>query len=90
MEYCFVCSKRIATDKHHLINGNGNRHCADADKLTANLCRECHTWVHNNANAEHLCKKLGQMMYERELILIGDNESEARRKFISRYGRSYV
>lgn len=90
MEYCFVCEKRIATDWHHLIGGHGKRDLSDKNRLIKPVCRECHTFIHNNASAEHLCKMLGQALYEQEKLKEGVSHKDAREYFRREFGRNYL
>ena len=90
MEYCFICGKRPGTDTHHLINGNGKRELCDEDGLTIEVCRECHTWIHNNAKAEHLCKAIGQYRYQGIMMQKGETLESARELFRKRYGKNFA
>lgn len=86
---CIVCGG-WATDPHHLIMGS-NRTLADEDDLTVNVCRLCHTRIHNNALIERKSRELGQTLYELKIMAVkGYDEDTARRFFLERYGRNYL
>lgn len=94
--YCSFCGKPTKTN-HHLIFGNSQRALADADEIYIPLCDPCHNMaakpedrVHGNPVAEKLSKMLGQALWEKKYILAEHSESEARSRFMERYGRSYL
>lgn len=93
-EMCAICGRRWATCTHHLIYGQGLRNLADQDKLTLELCDDCHTMtqysIHGNPVAGQLSKMCGQLMYESKMIEQGMNAEAARGKFMERYGRSWL
>lgn len=65
---CYLCG-RLATDRHHLINGLAYRSKADDYGLVVWLCRECHNEVHYGKNSRALMdrfRKEAQMRFERE------------------------
>lgn len=81
IKYCDICSKNFyEVDVHHLIMGS-NRKLADEDGLTINVCRMCHTKIHESAVSERLSKMLGQAMYER---------THTREEFMKRYKYNYL
>lgn len=84
---------------HHLIFGTSMRKLADEDGLYIPLTHEEHNMspigtiyqIHDNPAAEKLSKMLGQVAWEKHQISqTGCTESEARRRFMSRYGKSYL
>lgn len=91
-----MCGKALATATHHLIFGSSLRRLADEDKIYIKICDDCHTMgklnerVHDNVAAERLSKMLGQSLYENKVIASGLSPSEAREKFVERYGISYL
>lgn len=87
---CAICGKRVATEEHHVINGNGLRDLADKDLLTLDICSDCHRFIHKNAQAEKLCKIIGQLAFEKNLIAKGETEDNAREQFRKRYSRSWL
>lgn len=95
MEICEICG-RPADCTHHLIFGTGLRRLADEDGLTMSLCNKCHTTgiatlkIHENVAAERLSKMLGQERWEKQRIIDGATQDEAREQFIKRYGRSWL
>lgn len=93
---CAFCGRPTRTS-HHLIFGYGKRPLADKDKLVIDICYYCHTEnmkpierIHGNSMAEKLSKMLGQALYEKNAILNGISESDARKQFTERYGESYL
>ena len=91
---CAITGKR-ATCKHHLVFGRGFRKLADEDGLWIPLIDEVHDMgkfaIHDNPTAEALSKMLGQAVWEKhEIATKGVDEDEARRRWIKRYGRSYL
>ena len=63
---CFLCG-RLATDRHHLINGLAYRSKADEYGLVVWLCRSCHNEVHFGKRSRELSdylRKVGQRMFE--------------------------
>lgn len=92
-ELCIICN-RPATEVHHLIYGQGMRAKADADGITAPVCRECHADIHAGDPAAHLSRIIGQLAWERWYLTdYGDAErldKEARAEFMRRYGISYL
>lgn len=95
MEICEICG-RPADCTHHLIFGFGLRRIADEDNITISLCNSCHTTgrtldrIHDNPMAEHLSKMVGQERWEKQRIIDGATQDEAREQFIKRYGRSWL
>lgn len=92
-------SGRQAECKHHLLFGNSFRKLADEDGLYIPLTNEEHNLsplgtinqIHGNPAAEKLSKMLGQVAWEKHQIAeTGCTEQEARRRFMSRYGKSFV
>ena len=77
---CFICGKQGQLDCHHCWHGNSNRANADTYGLTVNLCRECHTKVHDKAEFDLQLKQFAQRRWEEEY---GD-----RNDFISVFGES--
>lgn len=62
---CDICGKRMATDCHHLVGGTSERQICDKyDFMKLDLCRQCHTDIHEINTANKLSKMLGQAMYE--------------------------
>lgn len=45
---CYLCGKHTHTDVHHVFNG-ALRKKSEQYGATINLCRTCHSNVHNNA-----------------------------------------
>ena len=88
-EYCLLCGKP-KEDVHHLINGTGLKRLADAWNLTTPICRECHSEIHKSAVAMKLSKICGQLLFEKEDILRGESEENAREHFRQIFGRSYL
>lgn len=96
VKYCVFCGRQTYA-VHHLVFGNGRRELADRDKLYIPICDYHHTMsnriherIHDNSMAEKLSKMLGQQMYEKNKILEGFTQEEARKSFIERYGKSYL
>lgn len=95
---CAFCGKYTQTT-HHLIFGNfgSYREKADEDGLTIPVCDNCHTMaavrekIHDNPMAEKLSKMLGQIAWEKnEIEKEKITSEEARKKFRSRYGKSWL
>lgn len=97
--YCDICGKnKYELDTHHLINGS-NRKLADQDGLTVEICRTCHSTVHNIPSVERLSKMLGQSQWEFNYLLnkFCNSEvdkavamTEAREMFRKRYQNCYL
>lgn len=94
--YCIMCGKSTQC-VHHLIFGMSKRQLAEEDNLKVYMCNNCHNLaykpvdrIHGNTIAEKLSKMLGQCLYEKELVAKGRTEEESRKKFVERYGRSYI
>lgn len=65
---CYLCG-RLATDRHHLLNGLAYRSKADEYGLVVWLCRPCHNEVHFGKNSRALMdrfRKEAQLRFERE------------------------
>jgi hypothetical protein len=86
-EICILCG-RLATDKHHLLNGRDRQKC-DEDGIIIPLCNVCHREIHKNAICEKLCKIAGQLAWEKDFYKNG-NSGNAREKFRIRYKSSYI
>lgn len=89
-EHCVICNREVE-EIHHLCFGRGIRPLADADGLTAPICRICHSELHHNTIANELSKICGQLLFEKNLIeKEGISGDEARDRFRERYSRSYL
>lgn len=88
-DYCIICGKP-RTDVHHLVYGNAKRKLADADSLTAPLCREHHEAMHNDKGMQVMSHICGQLFYERNMCAAGMTPDGARESFRRRYGVSYL
>lgn len=78
-DYCLICGKP-KEDAHHLLIGSDRRH-ADEDGLVIPVCRECHSFIHDNPQALVMSKIIGQLAYEKE---------HTRNEFRARYRHSYL
>lgn len=94
-DICCICG-RIAEAEHHLIFGN-LRQLADTDGITVGICHEHHTGpgraldrIHDNPAAESLSKIAGQLAWEKHAVAGGMTEADARKAFMSRYGKSFL
>ena len=88
-DFCIICGKP-KTDVHHLVFGNSKRKWADADELTAPLCREHHESMHRSKEMQVASHIIGQLFYERNMCAAGRSVDEARESFRNRYGVSYL
>lgn len=61
-EECFLCP-RMATDKHHCLHGI-RRKKADEWGLTVNLCRVCHSLLHDKGLNDLFLEQTAQMVFE--------------------------
>ena len=90
---CFRCGAYGYTEVHHIF-GSYNRKKSTEDGLVVNLCRECHNLppdgAHYNRNTMDWLHKVGQEAYEGKMIQEGLSPSEAREKFMKRYGKNYL
>lgn len=77
---CLLCGTPTNQDAHHCLSGSDRRH-ADEDGLLIPVCRNCHSFIHNNPQALVMSKIIGQLAYERE---------HTREEFRSRYRHSYL
>lgn len=93
MNFCEICG-RPAECKHHLIFGFAMRKLADEDGLVIDMCNQCHNigkyQLHNHPVASQLSKMLGQERWEKQRIIEGATQEQAREQFIKRYGRSWL
>lgn len=93
--YCYFCGKPKESE-HHLIFGISQRKLAEIDGIKVPICEDCHTRgniknkIHDNVMAEKLSKMLGQALWELDAVSNGISKDEARKKFRSRYGKSYL
>lgn len=78
---CEICGQYGYLETHHLIFGNGLRDLSDRYKLTARVCRNCHTRIHNDKELMEWSKKKGQKIFEK---------SNTRVDFIRIFGRDYL
>ena len=84
--------------RHHMIFGSGVRKLAEEDGLWIPLTHKEHNMspeglimqIHGNPTAEKLSKICGQLAWEKQAILDGHTDEEARNAFIRRYGISYL
>ena len=88
-EYCLLCGKP-KEDIHHLVFGNGLRRLADRWSIYIPICRTCHEAIHKDIAAQKLSKICGQLLFEKEAILRGESEDDAREHFRQIFGRSYL
>ncbi len=88
-KYCTLCG-RPTSESHHLLYGGAIRKLADDDGLYIPICRECHNEIHNNGTAGKLSKIVGQLAYELNENAHKGDIKDAREKFRTRYGRSYL
>ena len=66
------------------------RKLADDDGLFVPCCRECHNEIHHNGTAGKLSKIIGQLAFELNENAHKGEIKDAREKFRTRYGRSYL
>ena len=88
-DYCIICGKP-KTDVHHLVFGNAKRKLADADSITAPLCREHHEAMHKSKEMQVMSHIVGQLFYERNMCATGVDPDNARESLRKRYGVSYL
>ena len=81
------------TERHHVFGGP-NRKLADEDGLWIPLTKSHHT---EDAISAHKCKEfqtllhiIGQLAYEKKLVVDGKSEKQARECFRKRYRRSFL
>ena len=90
---CFRCGKYYPTEKHHIFGG-ANRKLSEEDGLYVYLCRPCHNLppegAHFNKATADWLHKVGQEAYEGKMIQEGLSPTEARTRFMRRYGRNYM
>lgn len=89
---CVICNKP-ASETHHLCFGRGIRELADADSLTAPLCKKCHDALHHGKETlltQKMSRIIGQLQFEKQQICLGSDPAEAREKFRKRYGESFL
>jgi hypothetical protein len=76
------------------MGGTANRKKSEEDGLWVYLCRPCHNLppdgAHFNRNTAQWLHKVGQEAYENKMIQEGMTPSEAREKFMKRYGKNYL
>lgn len=88
-KYCLFCGKPT-TEQHHFIFGVANHKLADNDGIYAPLCRPCHDFIHKNGTAAKMSKIIGQLVWEENELSSKGEIKDAREKFRSRYGLSYL
>lgn len=105
---CFICG-REAEAEHHLVFGTAGRELSEKDGLKIPVCGRCHNMgestrrIHGNSMAERMSKIIGQLVFERNLLLeyleadlgCGDEgmkklSMNVRENFRKRYGVSYL
>ena len=90
---CYRCGVYGYTEAHHIF-GAANRKKSEEDGLVVNLCRPCHNLppdgAHFNRKTAQWLHKVGQEAYEAEQIKNGLSPSEARERFMKRYGKNYL
>lgn len=77
---CEICGA-IASDKHHIFNG-AMRSKSETYGAVINVCRNCHTMIHNNAE---LRLKLKEIWQEKLMIDNKWSEEEFREVFKKNY-----
>lgn len=91
---CYRCGRYGPTEKHHIMSGTANRRLAEEDGLYVYLCHTCHNeppnGVHFNRNTMDWLHKVGQEAYEGKMIQEGFSPSEARERFMKRYGKNWL
>lgn len=92
--YCYLCRlenrrrNTILLQTHHVIFGAGRREKSEEDGLTVRLCPEHHAQVHRCDDLRKMLSYTAQKAWENEnRQRYGD---ETRRKWMERYGRSYI
>ena len=80
---CYVCGKRVATQRHEFIHGF-NREKSKMFGLWSDLCEDCHRRVHN-ADSE-LDWKLKEIAQRRAMERFGWSVEDFREIF----GRNYL
>nr|DAR12004.1 MAG TPA: Recombination enhancement function protein nuclease, DNase, HYDROLASE.4A [Bacteriophage sp.] len=93
---CFLCERNGNGDPlecHHIFFGTPNRQHSDEDGLVVWLCGErCHRTgknaAHRDAFVNRYLKREAQNVWELEKRKKGMTPEEARKAFISRYGKS--
>ena len=77
---CEICGQ-IASDRHHIFNG-AMRSKSEQYGAVINVCRGCHSMIHNNAELRMTLKAIWQ-----EKLMIDNNWSEE--DFISVFKKNY-
>lgn len=93
---CFLCGRNGNGDPlecHHVFFGNPNRQHSDEDGLVVWLCgNRCHKYgknaVHRDDFTNRYLKREAQHIWEWDRMRKGMTAEEARKAFISRYGKS--
>ncbi len=88
-QFCALCG-RPKTDLHHCIFNTSNRKKCDEDAILLPLCRNCHDKIHHDASFGYMSKILGQTLWELNTVASEEEIKDARAKFTSRYGKSYL
>lgn len=92
---CAFCGRPCETE-HHLLFGSSMRRLAEQDGLKLPACDNCHTLnavkerIHDNPMAEKLSKMCGQLAFEKQKVVEGMSEDDARELFRKRYGQSFL
>lgn len=90
---CYRCGRYCPTEKHHIF-GASNRKWSEADGLWVYLCADCHNrppyGAHFNRGTAEWLHRVGQEAYEGKMIQNGLSPTEARTRFMKRYGKNYL
>jgi len=76
---CFLCH-RPATDRHHCLHGS-RRKKAEEWGLTVNLCRYCHSLLHDKGVNDLFLEQTAQMCFE---------ENYGHDKWMQEFGKDYL
>lgn len=90
---CYRCGAYGQTEKHHIFGG-ANRRLSETDGEWLFLCRKCHNLppdgAHLNKQTMEWLHKVGQEAWEADQIQKGLSPTEARERFMRRYGKNYL
>lgn len=91
---CYRCGIYGPTERHHIFGGTANRKLSEEDGLWIYLCPSCHNQppygAHFNKATMAWLHMIGQEAYEGKMIQDGLTPSEARERFMRRYGKNYL
>lgn len=90
---CWIC-KNPTVVRHHIYGGIGRRQVSDAEGCYIYLCPAHHNMsdfgVHFDKKLDTALKKQCQVKWEQREVDKGKTAEDAHKRFIGRFGQSYL